>query len=278
MKKFLTISSLLTFLIVAVVTFIATSDANVSALTAGIFTSAFAGIGMPKGSFSDFAGLNGDAGQVIVMTNDRKRANFMVQKKELKASADNFSQSYLRLEAVLSTASNEIRFELAKNDGNSYPTENRLDKNDVFVADEIGLFILKQDVANKKTNGLLSTYPSIVDYTAAQQQDILAIYQGFLKFTLGDVVKVRSMEVLQFLQVPETQKTSATNFDQKTANSGFCNITPGIRLDGTGTNEIVLKFPSYNAWAGNSAVAGTEHRIVLMLKGFLATNASKVKI
>jgi hypothetical protein len=173
----------------------------------------------------------------------------------------------LRLEAVVDNSTGFLQFNTQELDG-SYPTERRLNRNDHFVAYAQGMYLLKQDVANKKTNGQLHTYPNNTEFGAAYA-DLMAIYTGGkLNVTVDSKVIHPGYPCLEFLKVPQTQKSAVTNFDQFDVNHSLAEMVPNMRLRGAGTNELVISGYQYQTFAGASAIAGTEHRVVLVFRGF----------
>jgi hypothetical protein len=105
--------------------------------------------------------------------------------------------------------------------------------------------------------------------------DLKAIWHGWLSIEIGRVKKMVAFDTQRFLHVPETQQTGATNYDQKVGKKdGFVRLTPQIVLDGSGTNDLSVTFPSFNGWSGASVTAGTQHRLCLYFRGLLVTGGS----
>ena len=138
------------------------------------------------------------------------------------------------------------------------------------------MFLLKQDVANGKTNGILLSYPNITVFTAGPAADLHSIYAGELRFTIGRVKKLVALDTRRFLCIPQTQQSGGGNYDQIKRDMGFIHLTPQIVLDGSGTNEIEIQYPTFAGWAGQSAVNGTEHRVVLYMRGLLVSGGSQI--
>lgn len=254
--------------------------AAVSALHGLVYAAHYFGfIQLPAGVFAEYVagvGSDGSAG-VTVINNERERAAFMHISTNPRYAGKPVVQSYLRFEASVKNNNGIITFKTFEGDGASvYPTELRLDRNDAFVITEMTVKLLKQDVANGKTNGNLHAYPNIIVFGAAAAADLWAIYQGYLTFTINKVKKLVSLDCKRFLQVPRTQQSGVANYDDVSGNkTGFMKLTPHITLDGSGTNELELKFPTYAGFAGGtSASAGFEHRVVLYCRGMLITGGS----
>ena len=259
-----------------VVAFIVTKDVHISSFASGLIATASTCFTLPIGAFGVYLGGNGTANTVSVFTSERARATFEHQKS--KFGNKKLTQSYLRLEAEIPNNTNVIDFALFEGDGsNVYATEKRLGRNDAFVVDQIGMFLLNQDVANKKTNGILYSYPNTFAFTPAKAVDLMALYHGKLQFRIGNEDTLIALDTNRFLQIPETQQTSAANYDQKKVDDGFVNATPNYIFFGTGTNEIRVQYPSYAGWAGAAAAGANQNRVVLILRGLLASGGDAQK-
>jgi hypothetical protein len=257
-----------------------------TALVTGVTVSAaasaiYAFAPMPTGVLGAYVGAtsmaDGEMG-VQVISSERERAILEHNRTQPRFKGKNVVPGYLRLETTIKNSQNILSFKTFEGDGASvYPTERRLDRNDAFIATEVGFFLLRQDVANVKTNGLLNTYVNLTTFAAAAgftPADLNAIYQGRLSITINKVKKVPDIDLQRFLHIPETQQTGATNYDQRKYKDGFINLTPQVIIDGSGTNELEVAWPSYAGWQGASVTAGTEHRAVLYFRGLFVTGGS----
>lgn len=287
MKKLTTFLSLIAS--VALFTLAAVYVADASPVIAGTAVTAlhslavgavyFGFIELPAGVFAEYVagvGSDGSAG-VTVLNTERARGAYMHIATNPKYAGKRVVQSFLRLEATIKNNQNIITFKTFEGDGASvYPTEVRLDRNDAFVITDLSIKLLKQDIVNGKTNGDLHAYPNITVFGAAAASDLKAIYQGYLSFTINKVKELVSFDTQRFLAKPRTQQTGPTNYDDVNGNkTGFVKLTPHITLDGSGTNELELKYPQYAGFAGGtSADVGFEHRAVLYLRGLLITGGS----
>ena len=257
------------------------------ALTVGIVTALhgvallanyFGFISLPHGVFADYVagvGMNGGAGVTVINT-ERERGAFMHVKSDPKYAGKKISPGFLRLEATI-TNQGSVIFKTFEGDGTTvYATEERLLKNDLFVITEWSLRLLKQDVANKKTSGILQTYPNITVFGAAAAADLWALYSGKMIITISNNKEIQAYDTMRFLEVPRTQQSGAGNYgDTWGRKSGFVALTPHLSLDGFGANELELKYPTWAGYAGGtSADVGFEHRAVLLLRGLTVTGGS----
>lgn len=221
---------------------------------------------------------DGETG-IQVISSERERAIYEHNSSQSRFTGKNMTPGYIRLETEIKNSTNRFDFKTFEGDGATvYPTERRLDRNDAFIATEVGLFILRQDTANLKTNADLHTYVNLTTFAAAAgfvPADLKALFHGFLEVTINRVKKMIAFDTQRFWYAPETQQTGATNYDQKNGKKdGFVKLTPQIVLDGSGTNELNVVFPSFSGWSGASVTAGTQHRLCLYFRGLHVTGGS----
>ncbi|MFZ4056966.1 MAG: hypothetical protein ACOYKE_02455 [Ferruginibacter sp.] len=214
---------------------------------------------------------SGSAGVQVINT-ERARGAVMAYKTNPKYAGKNITQSYLRLETVISNNNNKLVFKTYVGDGTTQaPAERRLDRNDMFVITEIGLLLVKQGIG--KSNGRLVAYPNAILFGAAAP-DLESIYNGELSIQINNTKFVVALDTQRFLKVPETQQSGNGNRDQSNLKSILSPLTPHIELDGSGKNELEIVYPSHAAWAGGTADEGFEHRAVLYCHGLLISGGS----
>ncbi len=221
---------------------------------------------------------DGETG-IQVISDERERAIYEHNSSQSRFKGKAMTPGFLRLEQEIVNSKNSFSFVTYGGDAASvYATERRLDRNDAFIATEVGLFIIRQDVANNKTNAELNSYVNLTTFAASAgfvPADLKAIFNGSLSVEINRVKKMVAFDTYRFLENPFTQQTGATNYDSKQGKkTGFVKLTPQIVLDGSGTNDLTVTFPAYNGWAGASVTAGTQHRLVLYLRGLLVTGGS----
>lgn len=229
------------------------------------------------GAFIGAPGANSADGSpgIQVISTERDRAIHLNNSLKAEYAGKVLVPGYLRLEAVINNNNGVLKFPTFTGDSNLvYATEQRLDRNDAFIVSEYGMFLLKQDVANKKTNGLLYSYPNRTIFGAATD-DLMAIFNsGKLNIEINKKREIPDLDCARFLQIPTTQQSAVGNFDEFNLKKAMKHATPQFKIDGAGTNDISVKFETYAGFAGASAVVGTEHRVVLYLHGFFVQGGS----
>ncbi len=233
-------------------------------------------LGAYVGTAGSAASMSSGETGIQVITTERERAVLEHNKNRPEFKGRKLTPSFLRLETDILNTSGKLSFKTFIGDGTTvYPTERRLDRNDDFIATEMGFFLIKQDTANSKTNALLLSYPNITVFGAAAAADLKALYtSGKLRINVGREDKFVALDIARFLHIPETQQTAGTNYDETSEKSGFINLTPQLILQGNGTNEVEIDFTTYAGFAGGtSADVGFKHRAVLYFRGLLATGS-----
>lgn len=194
-----------------------------------------------------------------------------------------FSQSEIRLETVLNANSNLFSFGVTPQQKSSspggivYSTEQRLNLQDSLVVNEYGIFLGNAD-DEEDTLFPLSTYGNTIRFGAA---DAAILNSGFyangqFQIRCNNDVLQPARGLFNHLYIPQTQQTAALaeaspNDQIRGAEDGMITMEPNYVLIGTKNNQpqIVLPGPL-------TGLAGTNIRVVLVLRGLLAQNSTVV--
>ena len=190
------------------------------------------------------------------------------------------SQSYLRLERVISNTSTSYQFGVLVNDQPGGSTirqnEQRLNLQDSFFVSSIQCFVYNTTNATD-TDAVLQTYPSPTYFTATAAQSLYQLYNGYLSLTVNNRVITPNWDLYRHLTVPQTQQT-VTPIASGTAINQFegSNYTeyacePNWVLIGSKNNSLQINLPN----AISTLKTGT-NVICLMLRGVLAQNSTVV--
>jgi len=189
------------------------------------------------------------------------------------------TQSYLRSEVALSTSIANYHIPVLVNDtqnGASRVNEKRLNLQDIFITTEIAVLIGVGAATNTKAP--LYTYPNGSVFTAATDDDLLSIYNGYLNLTINNEQVLPAWDVLRHYFVPQTQGgvgiTAQTVFpvDQWAASQdGFYPVEPGIVMNGAANINFQL--------TANGAPASVlaNSFICVLQRGILCQNVTTVK-
>jgi len=204
-----------------------------------------------------------------------------MQRAGVNPSQAILSQSFLRLERVVSTASTSYQFGVLTNDqpGGSTirATENRLALQDSFFVSSVSLYVYNTTNATD-TDAVFQTYPSPTYWTATAAQALYQIYNGELSLTVNNRVITPSWDLYRHMVVPQAQQVatpiaSTTVINQFDGSSyGEYTCEPNWVLIGSKNNNLTINLPN----AVSTLKASSTTVIALILRGVLAQNSTQV--
>lgn len=174
-------------------------------------------------------------------------AGGMSQANAMQQTANGvLTQSYLRLEQPIVVGQTLIQFPVLNNQsggGNAIrATEKRLNQQDSFFVTNAAFYITKAASATA-TALLLNTYPNAITYPTGAAQ-LYNIYDGYCQISINQSVIGPGFDMLNFLQIPQTQLTGATNTPQDQFDPAQVGIwEPNINFVGTKNNGINIVLP-----------------------------------
>ncbi len=191
------------------------------------------------------------------------------------------SQSYLRLERLLSTTTTSYQFGVLINDapqGSTIrTTETRLNLQDAFYVGSVQLFTFNTAAATDTAYPLIS-YPNRFVYTTAGAATALYnLYNGYMSLTVNNRIITPSWDVFRHLEVNQTQQNAAlasgVNIDQMTGSdsAGFA-CEPNWVLIGSKNNVLNVNLPAAVGTLQAASVTG----VCIILRGILAQNVTVV--
>lgn len=194
------------------------------------------------------------------------------------------SQSYLRLEAPLTTTQAQYTFDILVNENinPNYVTQAKLSLQDVFLASSIGVFMyIPQSSAVNEPAGRLYTYPdpATAAFGATTAPDSYGLYNGYLSYTVNQRTIVTGWDLNRHLDVPISQTgttptgTAATGIINSInyANGGFFAVEPNLYISGSKKNILQITLPSA------LATVKANSRVVVIMRGLLAQNITSVR-
>ena len=187
--------------------------------------------------------------------------------------------SYLRIEKTLDNSSSDYVFDFEKN-GNELATERKLERNDVFIATQIGFYLTRQETA-KIGKERLMTYPNVqilgtaTGFTAAHLE---TLYSGYLWLKVNKSVIIENQTMYDFRKVWTSQQQSSTVLqDEFTRTASAYTLPPQVEISGRETNELRVFINTFSGMQIASVATGYNHKLVAVFYGFLARNASQIK-
>jgi hypothetical protein len=193
------------------------------------------------------------------------------------------SQSYLRLEAPLTTTQAQYTFDVLVNENTNpnYVTQQKLSLQDVFLASSIGVFMyIPHSSATSEPAGKLYSYPdpATTAFGATTSVDSYGLYNGYLSYTVNQRTIVTAWDLARHLDVPITQTnttptgTGATGIVNSInyANGGFFAVEPNLYISGSKKNVLQITLPAA------LATVTANSRVVCIMRGLLAQNITSV--
>lgn len=197
-----------------------------------------------------------------------------------KAKTFLVSPSYLRAEQGLANNKAKYNFDL-KRVANEVVTEQKLDRNDLFVISRLGVFLTKQFAATPGKE-VLQSYPNAVEFpptAGLAPADLETIYNGFLQLKIANRVNIENLSMHEFKYAPDTQQASATTKSSFNLDDACYKPAPLIYLHGTMDINLTIEFPTFAGiqltptdFAANGVV-----KLVVVPFGFLVKGAASLK-
>jgi hypothetical protein len=198
------------------------------------------------------------------------------------------SHSTLRSEIKLDSTKSNYVFGINQNDVYNgqviYNTEIRLQPQDSFYVSAVGYFLRVVKTAGNNTDyrSQLFTHPAGQFYSGSNTNTWEQLWSGKLSFTVNNIVYNPSWNLQNHYNVPQTQypvfgiadpyQQYPVNDQRDGSTDGYYPMQPMMLLDGSYNNQVQLTFDDSIA----DILGGGELHMVLMLRGILAQNISKL--
>lgn len=225
------------------------------------------------------------AEQAIIDGYIKAYPNYSPEQITAAVKAAVLTPSVLRLEQAVTITASTYFFPVKTNEFNAQgvgarPTEVRLHDQDAFYASSMNMYISKtsSNVAPYPTNMLLDTYPNAITYPLAFAAGVsggvnfgsalLTLWNGNMTLKVNERTLMTAFPLYDFLQIPQTQLTAATNSPQTQFDgTGVQFMEPNPVFIGTKKNQLNLALP------GNiTTTEATPVIIILKFWGYLAQN------
>jgi hypothetical protein len=197
-------------------------------------------------------------------------------------AAAKLTQSFLRLENQLIVGKTQFAFPVLNNQNNFsgtiFPTEQRLNQQDSFVAAMWGVYLSNPsaNTAVARATAILHTYPNVTAFPAAGTAAAAeTIYNSYFQLSVNNDIILPAWDASRHRLVPQTQNgvgvTAQTVFplDQIDLGSdGFYPVEPNLVFIGSKNSVLTLIMP-----AALAAVESFE-TISVIYRGVLAQNST----
>lgn len=203
----------------------------------------------------------------------------------------------LLMQDIVSTKANYI-FPVLENESTPKKEEIRLNTNDEFVANQLGIYLVGR--ASKTVDAVKTDLPGIVllSYPTIEQVSSAGVaepfYNGSLKYACNNIVYLEKWDTMKHKFVPRTQwqqritaggalTVFPANIDSNNmAKDAMYPVQPMLTLSGAKKNELSLSLPEAgdgftfsNIMNDGSIYSVTVSEIALVLRGMNAQNAAK---
>jgi hypothetical protein len=205
-----------------------------------------------------------------------------LQDAGVSLAAAKLTQSFLRLENQLVVGKTQFAFPVLNNQpnfsGTIFPTEQRLNLQDSFVAAMWGIF-LSSPAANTavgRATAILHTYPNATAFpTAGTAAAAETIYNSYFQLSVNNDIILPAWDASRHRLVPQTQNgvgvTAQTIFPEDEidlGSDGFYPVEPNLVFIGSKNSVLTLIMP-----AALAAVESFE-TISIIFRGVLAQNST----
>jgi hypothetical protein len=205
-------------------------------------------------------------------------ATNMLAKEGITVDIAILTQGYLRLEQSMIVGQTNILFPILVNQstGGQFNTEQRLNLQDAFVSNHIGIYLFIPLAAGATTTPLLS-YPNTTQFgTAGSAAAAETIYHSYATLSVNKQVIVPFWDIFRSRLINQTQQAVAiaagTVQDQLSGRDDVLdNTEPNWVIIGSRSNILQIVMP--NAFGAVTPLA----RIVFYFRGYLAQNCTSVQ-
>lgn len=207
-------------------------------------------------------------------------ARIMLINAMVSVDDSKLTQSFLRLENQLVTNKTQFPFPVLNNQPNGsgtiFPTEQRLNQQDSFVAAMWGVFLSKQTTNNNDCSFVLHSYPNPQVFSTANVAAAAeTIYNSIFQLSVNNSIILPAWDVSRTRLVPETQDgvgiTAQTIFAQDQidlSSDGFFPVEPNLVFIGSKNSVLTLVLPAA------LAAVETLMRVSVIFRGVLAQNST----
>jgi hypothetical protein len=182
--------------------------------------------------------------------------------------------SYMRLEWIFSNTKSSYTLSPAKQLNTDSVTEQKIDRNDLFIGVSLSAFIAKVTRVSPAKH-ILQTYPNATIFGATEAAELATLYNGRLQFKVGTKVNCEAIDMANFLHIPETQQSSATNYSAYSLTGTEFVLPSEWRFRGDANNSLEVSIDPYPGIIWESLQAtypGTDNKGILKIQGFLVKN------
>jgi len=216
----------------------------------------------------------------------------VVKRAGMNPASAVLSQSFLRMEAVLSASATTYKFDVltTENTNGTIITQQKLNLQDAFVISQIGVFLCCPTGLTDNAFNLL-TYPTIGkldgavgNFTAAQALTTIGFYNGQLQLNVNQRTIITGWDLTRHYRVPTTQQNATTtgvatgaptapmhntSDSLDLSSDSFYPCEPNVVINGGKKNDLTIVLPA-------AVTAPSNARVTIVFRGILAQNVTSV--
>lgn len=214
---------------------------------------------------------------------DRQLYNKIISMPEFNGFTPN--TSYLRQDVIFENNKGVIEFDFKQTRG-AARHEQLLQDTDIFVANDMGLYIVAEE---ETTPGLgrLCTYPNKFqidqagDFVGGAAASAPVANHFNILYSGNTSVRVNQKEVYtafpnrKFLQIPATQENGLNDYDSINYAESMVSLEPYLFLNAIWNNRIIVTFPTFNNNRLQANKAGWRLKLACVFSGMIIPGAAQ---
>jgi len=195
----------------------------------------------------------------------------------------NPTQSYVRSEVAMNTSTTQYQIPIVINQNPAgspmYPSEKRVELQDIFVPTELGIFAPLPTSATAPSTKLY-TYEQPLAFTGAASAALLNLWAGRYSMVVNNTQVLPAWDIWRHYAVPNAQPITNADYTASGAprlegfngyENGFYPVAPSFVLSGAANIQATINLPQ----AISNVVANS--RIVVIHRGILLQNVNSVR-
>lgn len=212
----------------------------------------------------------------------KKKADELLRKIGINPDSVVMAPSYIQSIKEITNSESVYKFSLKSGENViSEAYEQRLDRNDIFIGTNMGYGILAV-VSGAFGKAKLNTYPNQTVFPAVTTggseftpDDLQVFWNSKLSLKVGNTVFIPNYDTDRFYYSPETQKSSATNYNQADGQmDGFTDLVPQVILSGEANIDLRVEVPVFTGIKVANTNSNTKNYLVTKYRGFLIKEAN----
>ena len=210
-------------------------------------------------------------------------AQQLLKRLGVSVGSANPTQSFLQSEIAINSTTANYHVPILVNDsqnGNQFPTEKRLNLQDVFVPLELGIFVSVPSSATAPTLKKYTYENATVFSTAGAAAALTSLWAGRYSIINDNIQVLPAWDIARHYMTQRTQQAANVGYtasgvnvldSQDGSTDGFYPIAPSFVLSGANNIQASITLPL------SIGTVQTNSRIIVVHRGILLQNVTSVK-